>query len=355
MESRLRSRIAIINGEPNSATAMYRCESAKKCFKLLGFDVEIYGVESIEFGRLCLFNICYCVRVPASSLMLSCFDDLKVNHVKIVSDFDDLVFDASYVDFINGVNYLSEGDRIIFLENINKYENMIRVSDFVVVTTLPLANAALKYNKNVNIIKNYPLSEALFLGSFFDTPKHNSNSLTIGYYSGTMTHQADFAKCSSPLFDFLDKNSLVRLRIVGKLNINEFSNVDCVSSKIDILGYKPYKEMLIDLAGCDFVIAPLETGNLFCECKSELKFIEAAIMGVPIVASPTQPFSSIITNKVNGFLADSSEEWLRSFEYLLSNRSMIKDVGVSARRYLLSFYGKAAQLNDYRNLINLIH
>lgn len=347
-------RVAIINGEPESATAMYRCDSAINCFKLLGFYVEVFGVESILTGCLDLFQICYFVRVPACSLMEALFERLRTMGVKIIADFDDLIFDANCINLINGLNYLSEIDRIQFLDNVVKYKKMVQMADVFVATTIPLANAALQFNKNVLVIKNYPVNQALLLGSTQDIPKHNLEGLTVGYYSGTLTHQADFAKCADPLFYFLKHCDIATLRIVGRFSLEDFSKINCVKSKISLFAFMSYKEMLIDLAGCDLVIAPLETGNLFCECKSELKFIEAAVMGVPVVASPTRPYLNIIKNKVNGMLAESSEQWLDCFDYLSANKNKTKAMGLAARRFVLSFYGRAAQLNDYRNLLNLI-
>lgn len=57
-------------------------------------------------------------------------------------------------------------------------------------------------------------------------------------------------------------------------------------------------------------IAPLEI-NRFCEAKSELKYFEAALVRVPTVASPTQPFKNAIQHGVNGFLAGDSADWYK--------------------------------------------
>ena len=43
--------------------------------------------------------------------------------------------------------------------------------------------------------------------------------------------------------------------------------------------------------------------NLFTNCKSELKYFEAAIAGTITVATPTEPFARAIVDGENGFLA----------------------------------------------------
>jgi hypothetical protein len=54
-------------------------------------------------------------------------------------------------------------------------------------------------------------------------------------------------------------------------------------------------------------IAPL-LDNALTQCKSELKFFEAAIVGTITIATPTMPFRSAIADRVTGLLA-ADDEW----------------------------------------------
>ena len=54
-------------------------------------------------------------------------------------------------------------------------------------------------------------------------------------------------------------------------------------------------------------LVPLQD-NTFTNCKSELKWFEAAIVGGLTVASPTFTYRGVIEPGVNGWLA-ASHEW----------------------------------------------
>jgi glycosyltransferase involved in cell wall biosynthesis len=71
---------------------------------------------------------------------------------------------------------------------------------------------------------------------------------------------------------------------------------------------------------------PLEYKTAFCNAKSELKYFEQALVGVPVIASPTAPYRECITHGVNGMLAEDTEEWLAAWKQLIEDidfRNMI--------------------------------
>ena len=69
------------------------------------------------------------------------------------------------------------------------------------------------------------------------------------------------------------------------------------------------------IAEVEINIAPLQD-NLFTNCKSELKYFEAAITGTITVASPTYTFSRAIVDGGNSFLA-AAYEWNAKLEAAL--------------------------------------
>jgi glycosyltransferase involved in cell wall biosynthesis len=166
----------------------------------------------------------------------------------------------------------------------------------------------------------------------------------IGYASGTRTHQADFRRCADALAAVLKENDAARLVLFRKndvptLELNEFPQFEKLTERIEWRPFVEYAELPKEIARFDVNLAPLEDGNPFCEAKSELKFFEAAIADVPTIASPTGPFGRAIEHGVTGFLAETSDEWLRALRELLHSAPLRARLGRAAHRSALWTFG----------------
>lgn len=345
-------KVLIVNGESQSGTALYRAFAAEKCLKEIGMDVEVVGNDSLEYA--CLDNVAAClfVRTPLSPAVSEVVEKLKFARAAVIADFDDLVFCPELLHLWDGMNYLADKERKDMASRAYQYQQMVKVADCVIGTTLPLSEELSRYNKNVRVIKNYPLDFARSISAPTKGYRSSMQRFVVAYYPGTMTHQSDFKQCAKALSKFMRQHRAVDLRIVGQFNIDEFSDFDVVRDRVNYSPFMTYNEMLLDMSQIDVNIAPLQLGNRFCECKSPLKYFDAGLMCVPTIATPTQPFRTSILNGVNGFLAGNMQEWSWCLENLLRDRNLPNLIGLNARRYVLSYFGKAAQISDYRNLMN---
>jgi len=82
----------------------------------------------------------------------------------------------------------------------------------------------------------------------------------------------------------------------------------------------------------------LESDNPFCEAKSELKFFEAGILKIPTVAAATQTFKEAIDDGIDGFVAGTSEEWIKKLEKLISYEKIRREMGEKAEKKTLEKY-----------------
>jgi len=114
----------------------------------------------------------------------------------------------------------------------------------------------------------------------------DDNLVRMGYASGSRTHQRDFGVPFNPSPRFVGKADcrLVLFRVPGTgqplLDIDEFPCLEPVTDQIEWRDMVPLKDLPNEIARFDINLAPLETGNIFCEAKSELKYFEASLADV---------------------------------------------------------------------------
>ena len=86
------------------------------------------------------------------------------------------------------------------------------------------------------------------------------------------------------------------------------------------------------LAQLDINLAPLVAGNPFAESKSAIKYMEAALVRCPTIASACAEFKEAICDGEDGFLAHNDKEWLRKLTLLVEDAQFRVEMGKWAYR-----------------------
>jgi SAM-dependent methyltransferase len=162
--------------------------------------------------------------------------------------------------------------------------------------------------------------------------KHEADEqiVRIAYFSGTPTHNRDFKECARALERVLETYSYARLMLVGHLDSGE--NFARFGERIELRPPVPWQELPRLIRRADVNLAPLELDNPFTECKSNLKYFEAAVLGVPTVASDMEPYRNSIVHGENGYLCRTEEEWFHCIARLIEDPNRREQMGSVARK-----------------------
>lgn len=179
-----------------------------------------------------------------------------------------------------------------------------------------------------------------------------TGDITIGYFSGTPTHNKDFAIAVPALARLMAENSSVRLRIVGFPPPSEA--LQPFMDRVEILPLQDPLNLQRVIAEVEINIAPLQD-NLFTNCKSELKFFEAAAVGTWTIATPTLPFRHAIQDGVTGRLA-RAHEWdlaLAEAIELVSKPEAYAEIAEKAASDVYDRYGSERQVDKILAAVGL--
>ena len=66
--------------------------------------------------------------------------------------------------------------------------------------------------------------------------------------------------------------------------------------------------------------------------KGGYKLLQYMAVGIPCVASPVGINSILIKEGVNGYLADSEDQWYKKLEMLIRDRALRESIGFEGRK-----------------------
>ncbi len=135
----------------------------------------------------------------------------------------------------------------------------------------------------------------------------------------------------------MDEDQRLLLRVVGFLE-HIGSDLDRHRARIDSIPLQDFINLQHKIGEVEINLVPLQD-NVFTNCKSELKWFEAAIVGAVTVASPTDVYRRVIEHGVNGWLspAHAWEEVLR--QVIEGGPSLWRAVALRAREDAIQKYG----------------
>ena len=179
----------------------------------------------------------------------------------------------------------------------------------------------------------------------------NSDNIIIGYFSVSLYHNSDIEIIKKTLIKILKEFKNAKLFLIGEFEINEF--LAEFSSQIINKIYIDWKELIEIISNFDINIKPLEY-NIFNEVKSENRWVEAALVKVPTIASNIGEFTKVINQNETGILCNNSNDWYISLKTLINNEEIRKYIGENAYNFCKKNYNSIYVGSQFANYINSI-
>ena len=278
-------------------------------------------------------------------------DKVGDRNIPLTFDTDDLIFDPCLIGYFKESKSLSDQQASQLHRTLTGYRSTLDRCSHVTVSTTPLAQEASAVGKRAYLIRN-----ALSRGWIERSEKarierwcrRDPRRLVIGYFAGTRTHQKDFAVVVPALVRILAEFKEASLLVTELLDLKAFAELEPYISRIRVESFVPWLELPGMMTGADINIVPLEF-NRFCESKSELKYIHAASLGIPTVATPTRPFREAIQHEKTGLLASTEDEWFCRLKDLIKKHDWGRFLGQNAYEHVMARYGPEGLLQQVQS------
>jgi glycosyltransferase involved in cell wall biosynthesis/2-polyprenyl-3-methyl-5-hydroxy-6-metoxy-1,4-benzoquinol methylase len=295
--------------------------------------------HKITLQEALTYDVLYLYRVAYDPSIEELIDQARARRIPVVFDTDDLVFEPEMATSVDALATMPSDQAALYYEGVWRYRRTLLACDAVVTSTGPLAELARALGKPTFIHRNALSGEFIRLAEPLSVQRKTraaASRIILGYVSGTATHNKDFAEASAALAQVLERHPQVELHILGPLVV--LPELARFGERVRHLPLVDWTQVPKTLATFDINLAPLERHNIFCRCKSEVKYIEAAVLGIPTLASRIDPFEFAIRDGETGLLAGDTQEWIEKLERLLSDPVLRSRLGEAARTDVLARY-----------------
>jgi glycosyltransferase involved in cell wall biosynthesis len=312
------ARILLLSGMRGD-TRRYRSLHLAEQFRLLGLETLICHItdsglmQQIEKTR---FAVAFLHRVAMDPYLARILKILHQQDAVILYDTDDLIFDSEAIRYIDRPDLGDALRHRLYRDKIERQREALRACQASVASTDFLAGRIADLGLPVFVHRNAfsfemkRLSEKAIRRKTFDRRR-----CVIGYASGTNTHDKDFAIVVPVLRTLMHQYPQIDLHLIGPLNVG--LGWDGLRDRMKHTPLVPWRKLPTLLADFDINLAPLLDNNSFSRSKSAIKYMEAALVQTPTVASTVDAFERAIEDGENGCLADMPETWMKAIKSLL--------------------------------------
>lgn len=252
---------------------------------------------------------------------------IKLFQKKIIYDFDD----AIWIPSVSEQNSLAGN-----FKNAKKVKDICKWAYRISGGNEYLCNYAKQFNNNVVYNPTCVDTE----NRYNVLANHDVEKITIAWTGSfsTLKYLAIVEKALKRLQGKYDFNI--------KIICNQKPSLDL--KNIQYVEWSEANEVS-ELASCQIGVMPL-THDEWSEGKCGFKLIQYLSLGIPSVSSSVGVNKKIIQEGVNGYFADSDQEWYNSIEKLILDANLRKRMGLAGRQKMIAQYSLQSNENNFLSL-----
>lgn len=258
----------------------------------------------------------------------------------VIFDLDDLLFDTAKIALIiqsQGQSLLDDAPWHFWYGVVARMADAVKQCDGVIVTTSELARQLSSTFTMPNfVLPNFINQEQVAVSQALLAKKNEvwrshpplQTSIRLGYFSGSPSHNADMALTHDALSTLMQEDPRVILTLAGPVDASVLQSR--FPNRVSVVPFMDYLALQEAIAQVDINLIPLQS-NEFTQCKSALKYFEAALVGTPSIASDWAELNSTIQSGKTGWLV-SDGHWLPALRTVINDPLTYQKVALAAQQ-----------------------
>jgi glycosyltransferase involved in cell wall biosynthesis len=225
-------------------------------------------------------------------------------------------------------------------QTLSEYEACMKACDAVIVSTPFLAGVYRHFNKRVFVCRN-----GIDVGRYQLTrPKRDTVNLGWAGATGHAHTITPWLEAVGAVMEAREATCFVTIGQPFADALKPYFNGRCISTPFAAIEQYPAAMTMIDVA-----IAPAGKSGFF-RAKSDLRWLEAGLLGIPVVANPD--VYPDIEHGVTGFHAKNAQAAGRLLLELVDDEELRTSVGQAAREYVVEHRRMARVAQDWRDVFD---
>lgn len=274
--------------------------------------------------------------------------------VRTVYQYDFLLLIVLFKIFFRK-KFIFDFDDPIFLRRGFKLKMIIltKLADAVIVGSHYLADWAARRNKNVFIV---PTSIPFENYSKYTKNYQKAGRFVIGWLGYGPAHIENFKSLVPALQGLIDSGAIFKFVLVGSLGDKRIYDIFKGVSKleaqfIDTIVWENSENEAREIQKFDIGLMPLVETE-WNRGKCAFKAIEYMACGVVPIVSAVGESAYLIQDGVNGFMAETRQDWVEKIMNLYKNRELLPSIGRRAQLTVKNQYSFSANIPKIIKVIN---
>jgi glycosyltransferase involved in cell wall biosynthesis len=340
-------RVLFVSGTRTSATLRYRVRLAEEALRSRGVrTAAVYFTEPSLVSWAKEADVVALYRTPINKTIVNLIRDSRERHVPVTFDVDDRVFMAEHLAWMPFLSQMSASDRMGFEQDLPRRGITASLADRGSGTTDAIVDdLGALIQGPVRLLPNGVGRVAdVRAAEVVKVRRHSRSSVRLGYFSGSATHDADWAMIEADVLELMRADPRIELWLVGPIR---------PSAALEVLGDRIVRKSAVSwldlfdlLAQVDINLAPLDPSP-FTLAKSAIKWLESALVATPTVATATPPFEQAVHAGYDGVLVTPGKSWIEPVAELVYDPVLREMIGRAARAGALTRYGPEVQADRY--------
>ena len=340
---------------------VYRVDQKVEQLKNAGFKVSIYNANtdlSMFLAEIRQFQAVIFYRLAPLRAVVTAIKAARNLGLITFYEIDDLLFLANeYPGTLE--SYAGQITRETFdmlAMGVPLFLSAMRMCDYAIASTPSLSREMAPFvnSGQAFVHRNGMGADHSRYLDYVPRIRGSGEPVTIFYGSGTRAHKEDFQQLIEPaLIEIARRHGkAVSFVMIGWLPISDVFRAAAHSLTViePIFDLHEYWTLLRE---ADINLAVLRP-SLNVDCKSEIKWMEAALFGVPSVVSRTATYAEVIEEGRTGFMCDTVAQWVATLDRLVRDATLRSAVGLAAQAVVRRDYGISVLGENLRSIMTAV-